>query len=85
MPARELLGEMLLESKQPAPALEAFETTLRAAPDSLDALADAARAAEVAGDREKAKSYYTRLLTNCDQADGDRPEVRDARVFLAQK
>lgn len=85
VPARELLGEMLLESKQPVPALEAFEASLRTAPGRLNALSGAARAAQLAGDREKAKSYYTRLLANCDRADGDRPEVRDAKAFLAQK
>lgn len=85
VPARELLGEMLLESRQPVPALEAFEATLRASPGRLNALSGAARAAQLAGDREKAKSYYTTLLANCDQADVDRPEVRDAKVFLAQK
>jgi hypothetical protein len=85
VPARELLGEMLLGAKQPGPALEAFETTLRAAPERFNALAGAARAAEQAGNREKASAYYAKLLRNCDQADGDRPELRDAKVFLAQK
>ena len=85
VPARELLGEMLLEAKQPAPALEAFETTLRVAPGRFNALSGAARAAESAGDREKAKSYYAKLLTYCDHGDGDRAELRDARTFLSQK
>ncbi len=84
-PARELLGEMLLGAKQPGPALEAFEATLRVAPERFNALAGAARAAEEAGNREKASAYYAKLLRNCDQADGDRPELRDAKVFLAQK
>ena len=85
VPARELLGEMLLEAKQPAPALEAFETTLRVAPGRFNALSGAARAAESAGDREKAKSYYAKLLTYCDHGDGDRAQLRDARAFLSQK
>jgi tetratricopeptide (TPR) repeat protein len=84
-PARELLGEMLLGAKQPGPALEAFEATLRVAPERFNALAGAARAADQAGNREKASAYYAKLLRNCDQADGDRPELRDAKVFLAQK
>jgi hypothetical protein len=85
VPARELLGEMLLGANQPGPALEAFETTLRAAPERFNSLAGAARAAEQAGNRQKASAYYAKLLRNCDQADGDRPELRDARVFLALK
>ncbi|MGH9528698.1 MAG: tetratricopeptide repeat protein [Terriglobales bacterium] len=85
VPARELLGEMLLDLKQPVPALEAFEATLRGAPGRFNALSGAARAAQLAGDRGKARIYYTKLLSNCDQADGDRSEIREAKAFLAQK
>jgi len=85
LPARELLGEMLLESKQPTQALVAFEATLRTAPNRFNALSGAARAAQLSGNRQKAKSYYARLLAICDHADGDRPELRDARALLAQK
>jgi Tfp pilus assembly protein PilF len=76
---------MLLESKQPAQALVAFEATLRTAPSRFNALSGAARAAQLSGNREKAKSYYTRLLAICDHADGDRPELQDARTYLAKR
>ena len=85
LPARELLGEMLLESKQPVEALVAFEATLRTAPSRFNALSGAARGAQLSGDREKAKSYYARLLAICNYADGDRPELQDARTFLAKR
>jgi hypothetical protein len=85
LPARELLGEMLLESKQPTQALVAFEATLRTAPNRFNALSGAARAAQLSGNREKAKSYYARLLAICDHADGDRPELQDARTYLAKR
>jgi tetratricopeptide (TPR) repeat protein len=85
LPARELLGEMLLELKQPAQAVVEFEATLRTAPNRFNAVSGAARAAELSGNRDKAKSYYTKLLGICDHADGDRPELRDARSLLAQK
>ena len=85
LPARELLGEMLLELKQPAQAVVEFEATLRTAPNRFNALSRAARAAKLSGDREKAKSYYAKLLAICDHADADRPELRDARSLLAQK
>lgn len=85
VPARELLGEMLLQLKQPAQAVAEFEATLRGAPNRFNALSGAARAANLSGDREKAKSYYSELLAICDRADGDRPELRDARALLAQK
>ena len=85
VPARELLGEMLLELKQPAQAMVEFEATLRTAPDRFNALSGVARAAKLSGDNEKAKTYYARLLTICAHADGDRPELQDARSLLAQK
>jgi len=84
VPARELLGEMLFELKQPANALLAFESVLHNAPGRLNALYGAARAANLAGDPQKAKTYYSQILANCPQADADRPEPRDARIFLAQ-
>ena len=85
LPARELLGEMLLELKQPAQAIVEFEATLRTAPDRFNALAGAARAARLSGDNAKAKTYYAQLLFICDRADGDRPDLQDARSLLAQK
>ena len=85
LPARELLGEMLLELKQPAQAMVEFEATLRTAPNRFNALSGAARAAKLSGDNEKAKTYYAKLLAICEHADGDRPELRDARSLLAQK
>jgi len=85
LPARELLGEMLLELNQPAEALVAFEATLRTAPNRFNALSGAAHAAKLSGDTERAKSYSAKLLAICDHADGDRPELQDARSLLAQK
>jgi tetratricopeptide (TPR) repeat protein len=85
LPARELLGEMLLELKEPAEAIVEFEATLRTAPNRFNALSGAAHAAMLSGDSEKAKSYYARLLAICGHADGDRPELQDARSLLAQK
>src|SRR5215813_1112378 len=50
LPARELAGEMLLETKQPAAALIDFESVLRTAPNRFNALAGAGRAAKLSGD-----------------------------------
>jgi hypothetical protein len=85
VPARELLGEMLLELKQSAQAMTEFEATLRTAPNRFNALAGAARAAMLSGDQGKAKTYYAKLLAICQHADGDRPELQEARSLLAQK
>jgi tetratricopeptide (TPR) repeat protein len=85
LPARELLGDMLLELNQPAEAMVEFEATLRTAPNRFNALSGAARSAKLSGDTEKAKTYYAKLLANCDHANGNRPELQVARSLLAQK
>jgi len=85
LPARELLGEMLLKLKQPAQAMAEFEAALGIAPNRFNSLSGAARAANLSGDKEKAKTYYAKLLAICEHADGDRPELQDARSALAQK
>jgi len=83
LPARELLGSMLLELKQPAPALREFETSMGREPNRYNGIYGVALAAELSGDLSKAKTYYARLVTLCDKADTERPELHHARVFLA--
>jgi Tfp pilus assembly protein PilF len=82
-PMRELLGELLLETKQPAGALEAFEGSLKSSPNRYRSLAGAARAAEALGDHTKARSYYASLVALGRDADTERPDLVVARRFLA--
>lgn len=83
LPAREQLGELLLELKQPAAALTEFETSLRTAPERFNGLYGAARAATLASDQKKARTYYAKLLTLTRHADSPRPEIAEAKAFLA--
>ena len=83
LPAREQLGELLLELQQPVAALQEFEASLRSAPDRFNGLYGAARAANLAADRKKAKEYYRKLMVLCRHADSIRPEIAEAREFLA--
>lgn len=83
LPAREQLGELLLELKQPAAALTEFETSLRTAPERFNGLYGAARAATLAADQKKARNYYAKLLALTRQADTARPEIAEAKSFLA--
>jgi tetratricopeptide (TPR) repeat protein len=85
VPARELLGDLLFELNQPAQALIEFETALRDAPNRFNGLYGAARAAAASGDQKKAAGYYTQLVKLCERADGVRPELEQAKVFLAKK
>jgi tetratricopeptide (TPR) repeat protein len=84
IPARELLGELLLEMKKPQEALTAFEISLEGSPNRLNGLYGAARAAELSGDLKKAQGYYTQLLSLTNQADGDREALRAAKTFAAK-
>jgi tetratricopeptide (TPR) repeat protein len=84
VPARELLGEMLLELKQPEPALKEFEASQRREPNRFRNYLGAARAAEMAGDRAKAAAYYQKLLVLAQDADTARPELASAKK-LAQR
>jgi tetratricopeptide (TPR) repeat protein len=85
VPARELLGEMFLETKQPAAALEAFETSLRFAPERFNSLYGAAHAAQLSDHRQKASAYYAKLLANCPRPTADLPELREAKLFFTQR
>jgi tetratricopeptide (TPR) repeat protein len=83
-PAREMLGELLLELGQPARALAEFEASQRTDPNRLHGLAGAARAAELSGDTAKARGYCEKLVALGGTADTERPELARARAFLAR-
>jgi len=84
VPPRELLGEMLLEMNQPAQALQAFEASARVEPNRFHGSAGAARAAELAGDRQRAREHYARLLTIAAGGDTEREELRQAKTFVGR-
>jgi tetratricopeptide (TPR) repeat protein len=85
LPARELLGEMLLELKQPALALKEFEASHIVEPNRFRGLYGAARAAELSGDHKKARTFYEKLVVVCAKADTERPELLKAKTFLTKK
>ena len=63
LPARENLANMLLAANKPADALVQDEAVLKGSPNRRNALAGAARSAEEAGNKEKAKDYKAQLST----------------------
>ena len=83
-PAREQLGELLLELNEPAQALKAFEASMQREPNRFNGIYGAARAAELAADPDTARRYYDSLMILCQQADSDRPELQQAKAFLAK-
>jgi tetratricopeptide (TPR) repeat protein len=81
-PAREMLANLLLDLGQPAPALAEFERSQKSDPNRFRGLAGAARAAELAGDRDRARGFYTKLTALAATADTERPELTQAKAFL---
>ena len=82
IPARELLGEMLLQLERPAEALTAFEATITKEPNRFRATYFAAKAAALLGRRDDAARRYKQLLDICSHADSPgRAELQEARKF----
>jgi tetratricopeptide (TPR) repeat protein len=84
-PLRELYAELLLETGQPAAALHEFETALEQTPNRYRTFLGIARAANAAGDRQKASEYYGKLVNLAKNADTERPETKEAKAFLASR
>ncbi|HKV35865.1 MAG TPA: tetratricopeptide repeat protein [Pyrinomonadaceae bacterium] len=81
-PTHELLGEILLRAGRPADAVALFKTALLRQPNRARSLLGAARAAAQSGDQTTAAAMYSKFLDQWKQADGDLPELREARGFL---
>jgi hypothetical protein len=85
LPARELLGDLLLAAGRPADARVAYETALRREPGRARSIFGGGRAAALAGDRAGARVRYAEFLELMKRADGDRPEISAARGFVSGK
>ncbi len=83
-PARELYGFMLLEANKPKEALVAFESTMKKEPNRFRGIYGGARAAQLAGDKAKATTYYRQLIELSKEADTERPEIAEAKKFAGK-
>jgi tetratricopeptide (TPR) repeat protein len=82
-PAREMLGELLLQMKRPSEALKEFQATLQKEPNRFWALYGAAEAAKQAGDRKNASAMLQQLLKVTTHADQPgRPQLAEARAAV---
>lgn len=82
VPARELLGDMLLQLNEPAKALQEYEASLLQHANRFNGLYSAAVAAEQSRNKEKARSYYQQLLTVANAKEQERAELKTAQLFL---
>ncbi|HEX6441538.1 MAG TPA: hypothetical protein VF007_05075 [Stellaceae bacterium] len=84
LPARELLADLLLQIDDAKAALKEYEISLKSEPNRFRSLLGKARAAQKSGDMPAARDAYQRLLTLGSQAEADRPELAEAKAFLAK-
>jgi hypothetical protein len=84
-PARELLGEMLLQMNEPGEALLQFEATLKKEPGRFRTMYGAARSAQLSGHREASRMYFRELMKVCERADKPgRAEIMEANRAVSQ-
>lgn len=81
IPVREMLGELLLDLKQPEEALVAFELSLKNDPNRFRSLYGAALAAQHSGDRAKSGEYYRQFLAQTGTVSG-RSEISAAKAAI---
>jgi tetratricopeptide (TPR) repeat protein len=83
VPAREQLGDLLLELDRPKEAQREFEAALKIYPGRFRGLYGAAQAAKQMGEKEKAQHYYAKLIEQTAKADGSRNELAQLREYRA--
>src|SRR6476620_2832515 len=81
VPAREQLGDLLLELGRPQEARVEFEAALKIYPNRFRGLYGAALSAERSQDREGARRYYATLVAQTAQADDSRSELGHIREY----
>ena len=79
VPARELLGEMLLAQGRFDDALRAFEAVMAKEPNRYRTIAGAMAAAKGAGETAKARTLAAELVKLGTEADTQRASLRDAK------
>ncbi|HEV8305999.1 MAG TPA: hypothetical protein VGQ25_13620, partial [Gemmatimonadales bacterium] len=72
-------ADLLLAIGRYGEARAAYDATLEREPGRARSIYGAARAAELAGDRAGARVRYAEFLKLMAGADGDRPEIAQAR------
>ena len=83
LPARELLGDMLVELGRFDDARAAYKIVLERRPGRFNSLYGAALAAEKAGDKKEAAVYYRRLAEQCPAGDASSERLRHAKAYIA--
>jgi tetratricopeptide (TPR) repeat protein len=84
IPAREMLGDILLETGHAQSALIEYKRALKLSPNRFNGLYNAGKAAETLSNPGEARGYYASLLkATGNGAHSTRPELQHARDFVA--
>ncbi len=75
LPAREMLGDMLLEMDQPEEALLNYQQSLKRNPNRFNTLYGAGKAAEIAGNVKETEIFFNRLLELAGSSAPKRTEI----------
>ena len=79
LPVREMLGDLLLEMNLPAEALEQYRLSLETNPNRFNSIYGCGIAAEMLGDTNTAKEYFTSLI----ELNGSFDLTRDRLVYAS--
>jgi hypothetical protein len=85
LPARELMGDMLVEVGRPAEAVAEYAASLKVAPRRLSAALGAATAAQLAGDLATARTYFAAARELTGGRSPVRPELAKLEASLEVK
>ena len=78
LPAREMLGDLYLELNRPKEALKQYELSLKNSPNRFNSLYGAGISAELLGDTEKTRFYFTTLLKNNKSSESNNERISHA-------
>jgi hypothetical protein len=84
VPARELLGEMLLQSGKPKEAVMAFESSLASHNNRFNSLYGAAIAAMQSDQPQKMISFLKQIFSFADPNNIEREELQKAKNLLSK-
>jgi tetratricopeptide (TPR) repeat protein len=82
LPASEMLGDMLREQARYRDALQSYRDVLEISPNRFNSLFGAGHAAELSGDHELARNYYSQLVEVAGHEVGKRDNLDLALTYL---
>jgi tetratricopeptide (TPR) repeat protein len=85
LPAHEMLADIYLELKRPDDALKQYELSLKNNPNRFNSLYGAGKSAELAGNMQKAKHYFTALINLNKSSEVNREQITHAVDVTGRK